>query len=264
MTKALALAAPAISRARIGFLLLGAGIASLMIVENDAIMKAVETLSQAGAPVVTKPIHRAAAIDPTRVQPFFLNAANAEERERAVRCMTDAIYYEAANEPEAGQRAVAQVVVNRVRDEHFPKSVCGVVYQGWERKTGCQFSFVCDGSITRRHADPAAWAALRPLAEQALNGHVVPEVGTATHYYATYVKPNWVRTVARVSLIGKHVFCSWKGKAGLPSALDEPYAGGEMQIAEAALDGVRQAVEHATRHTGRGVGRGARRGANLA
>ncbi len=259
MTKALALAAPAISRAHIGFLLLTASVATVMIVENDAIMHALETLSHAGAQVTTAPIRRAAS-DPTRVQPFFLNAANAEERDRAVRCMTDAIYYEAASEPEAGQRAVAQVVVNRVRDEHFPKSVCGVVYQGWERKTGCQFSFVCDGSITRRHADPVVWERLRPLAEQALSGRVVPEVGTATHYYATYVKPNWVRTVARVSLIGKHVFCSWKGKAGLPSALDEPYAGGEMQVAEAALDGVRQAAERITHR----AGRGGRRRADLA
>ena len=145
-----------------------------------------------------------------------------------------------------------------MRDKHFPKSVCGVVYEGWERRTGCQFSFVCDGSITRRHAAPVVWDRLRPLAEQALNGHVEPEVGTSTHYYADYVRPNWIHTVAQVTEIGKHVFCSWKGKAGLPSALAGVYGGNEFQVADAALDGVRAPVVKAAkvarvvvRHEGR-------------
>jgi hypothetical protein len=169
--------------------------------------------------------------------PFYLNAASPAEADRAVRCLTDAIYYEAANEPEEGQRAVAQVVVNRVRDPHFPKSVCGVVYEGWERHTGCQFSFVCDGSIRRRHADQALWDRLRPLAEQALAGYVVPEVGSATHYYAQYVRPNWVGTVDRITQIGAHIFCSWRGRAGFVSELTATYRGGEFGITDAVLDG---------------------------
>jgi hypothetical protein len=217
------------------------GAASLM--EGPQIAKALLTLAhangasakQGGAPT----LRRTELGDLNAVQPFFLKAANPAEQERAVRCLTDAIYYEAANEPEEGQRAVAQVVVNRVRDKHFPQSICGVVYEGWERRTGCQFSFVCDGSIHRRHADSADWDRLRPLAEQALSGHVEPEVGTATHYYAVYVRPNWLRSVAQITEIGKHVFCSWKGKAGRPSALDESYTGGEFKVADAALNGVR-------------------------
>jgi spore germination cell wall hydrolase CwlJ-like protein len=169
--------------------------------------------------------------------PFYLQAATPAEQARAVRCLTDAIYYEAANEPEEGQRAVAQVVVNRLRDPHFPKSVCGVVYEGWQRSTGCQFSFVCDGSIHRRHADQALWNRLRPLAEQALSGYVVPEVGSATHYYAQYVRPNWVGTVARITQIGAHIFCSWKGHAGFVSGLTATYQGGEFGISDAVLDG---------------------------
>jgi spore germination cell wall hydrolase CwlJ-like protein len=169
--------------------------------------------------------------------PFHLHAASPAEQARAVRCLTDAIYYEAATEPEQGQRAVAQVVVNRLRDPHFPKSVCGVVYEGWARRTGCQFSFVCDGSIRRRHADRALWDRLRPLAEQALSGYVVPEVGSATHYYAHYVRPNWVGTVARITQIGAHIFCSWKGHAGFVSGLTEAYQGGEFDISDAVLDG---------------------------
>jgi spore germination cell wall hydrolase CwlJ-like protein len=233
MTKALAVRA--FSRAQISFLLLGASTAALLITQNDAIVRALAALSQSAPTVVTRPIQR---LDPNLVQPFYLQTANAAEHERAVHCMTDALYYEAANEPEAGQRAVAQVIVNRVRDEHFPKSVCGVVYQGWERSTGCQFSFVCDGSINRRHADIALWTRLRRLAEQALDGHVEPAVGTSTHYYASYVRPNWVRSVAQVTKIGVHVFCSWKGKAGRPAALDMPYGGGEFGIANGVLNGL--------------------------
>jgi spore germination cell wall hydrolase CwlJ-like protein len=169
--------------------------------------------------------------------PFYLHAATSAEADRAVRCLTDAIYYEAASEPEEGQRAVAQVVVNRLRDPHFPKSVCGVVYEGWARPTGCQFSFVCDGSIRRRRADQATWDRLKPLAEQALAGYVVPEVGAATHYYAQYVRPNWVATVDRITQIGVHIFCSWKGRAGFASALNESYAGGEFAVSDAVLDG---------------------------
>lgn len=169
--------------------------------------------------------------------PFYLNAANPAEQARAVRCLTDAIYYEAASEPEEGQRAVAQVVVNRLRDPHFPKSVCGVVYEGWARRTGCQFSFVCDGSIRRRHADQALWDRLQPLARQALSGYVVPEVGSATHYYAQYVRPNWVGTVTRITQIGAHIFCSWKGRAGFVSGLTATYQGGEFGVSDAVLDG---------------------------
>jgi spore germination cell wall hydrolase CwlJ-like protein len=128
------------------------------------------------------------AVGSTSVTPFHLQA-NAADRALAVRCLTDAIYYEAATEPEAGQRAVAQVVINRLRDPHFPKSVCGVVYQGWRLKTGCQFSFTCDGSVRRRPAPAALWNKLVPLAQQALDGYVEPEVGAATFYYATYVQP---------------------------------------------------------------------------
>jgi len=247
MTKSLALSAPAVSRAWIGLPVLAAalmgGVAAL---HAPQIGRVLSNLIDPCATSIEKPdisrLLRGPAVAADVVQPFFLHAANPAEQDRAVRCLTDAIYYEAANEPVEGQRAVAQVVVNRVRDKHFPKSVCGVVFEGWERRTGCQFSFVCDGSIRRRHADPAAWDRVRPIAEAALNGYVVPEVGTATHYYATYVRPNWIRTVSQVTEIGKHVFCSWKGKAGLPTSLASAYGGGEFQVADAALDGVRKAV----------------------
>src|SRR5690606_25902319 len=105
------------------------------------------------------------------------------DRRRAIRCLTQAAYYAAALEPRNGQEAVAQVVLNRVRDPNFPASVCGVVYQGAERVTGCQFSFTCDGSLART---PIAWAWNRAesVARAALDGFVADWVGTATHYHA--------------------------------------------------------------------------------
>ncbi|HEV7232615.1 MAG TPA: cell wall hydrolase, partial [Sphingorhabdus sp.] len=118
-------------------------------------------------------------------RPFVMRAGSLEHS-RALKCLTDAIYYEAANEPDAGQRAVAQVILNRMRHPTYPNSVCGVIYQGSERATGCQFSYSCDGSMARIPAR-AAWLRAGRVAAQALAGSVYAPVGMATHYHATYV-----------------------------------------------------------------------------
>ena len=104
-----------------------------------------------------------------------------------------AVYFEAGFQPLAGKRAVAQVVVNRVRDRNFPHSVCGVVYQGWRRGVGCQFSFVCDGSLWRRPPTDEEMASAKAVARQALSGYVETAVGTATHYHSRRVNPAWAR-----------------------------------------------------------------------
>ena len=168
--------------------------------------------------------------------PFVLRAASPAERERAVRCLTNAIYYEAALESVDGRRAVAQVVLNRLRDPNFPKSVCGVVYQGWERLTGCQFSFTCDGALLREPI-AALWNEDRKIAEAALNGYVMASVGSATHYHADYVAPYWAPALVKLSQIGAHIFYRWPGHAGLPGAFTAAYQGGEMRLSEAALNG---------------------------
>jgi|GEM_PF-4931815 len=162
------------------------------------------------------------------VEPFVLGERSAAEREQAVGCLTEAIYYEAGFEPASGQRAVAQVVLNRVRDLNFPATICGVVYQGWERATGCQFSFVCDGSRLRRPPQPGQWARARRIAERALDGHVEVEVGTATHYHTEAVRPSWRSTLVEITQVGEHVFYRWPGRAGLPTAMRDRYAGGEF------------------------------------
>jgi len=177
-----------------------------------------------------------AAIPTGPASPFILHASSEAERARAVRCLTDAIYYEAALEPEAGQRAVAQVVLNRVRDPNFPKSVCGVVFQGWNQPPGCQFSFTCDGSLARAPI-ASIWQRARGYAEQALNGYVMAGVGSATHYHANYVSPWWRATVVKIAQVGAHIFYRWPGSAGLPGALTGRYAGGEFRISDAVLTG---------------------------
>jgi hypothetical protein len=176
----------------------------------------------------------AGALPDGAVAPFFMPAADRAERDRAGHCLAEAVYYEAGFEPVDGQRAVAQVVLNRVRDPNFPDTVCGVVYQGWWRRTGCQFSFVCDGSLVRRPPGDDEWSRARAVAEQALNGYVVTAVGAATHYHTDYVNPYWRRSVVEVAKVGTHIFYSWKGKAGRPAALVQQYAGGEVGYWQAA------------------------------
>jgi spore germination cell wall hydrolase CwlJ-like protein len=158
-------------------------------------------------------------------QPFILRAGSVEHS-RALKCLTDAIYYEAANEPDAGQRAVAQVILNRMRHPTYPNSVCGVIYQGSERATGCQFSYSCDGSMARIPAR-AAWLRAQRVAAAALAGSVYAPVGLATHYHATYVYPYWAPSLNFIGTIGAHRFYNWKGSAGRQSAFFRRYAGRE-------------------------------------
>ena len=156
-------------------------------------------------------------------RPFIMRSGSVAHS-RALKCLTDAIYYEAANEPDAGQRAVAQVILNRMRHPTYPNSVCGVIYQGSERATGCQFSYSCDGSMTRIPAR-ASWLRAQRVAAAALAGSVYAPVGMATHYHATYVYPYWAPSLNFVGTIGAHRFYSWKGSAGRQSAFFRSHAG---------------------------------------
>jgi spore germination cell wall hydrolase CwlJ-like protein len=160
----------------------------------------------------------------TKVAPF-VSGAQGDDASRALDCLTAAVYYEARSEPTDGQRAVAQVVLNRVRNPAFPASVCGVVYQGSTRSTGCQFTFTCDGSLLFRR-EPGAWERARNVAEAALAGEVYAPVGAATYYHTTAVSPWWARSYARVATIGAHIFYS----LGNALAFRQQYAGVEPGI----------------------------------
>jgi spore germination cell wall hydrolase CwlJ-like protein len=165
--------------------------------------------------------------------PFVMGLDNAIDSARALDCMTAAIYYEAANQPLDGQRAIAQVVINRMRHPAYPKTVCGVVFQGSGRPTGCQFTFTCDGSLTRTPA-PKLWATARAVAHAALSGYVFAGIGHATHYHTVWVVPYWNTSLTKVAVVGAHVFFRWNGGWGLPPAFRGQYAGNEPAVTTAA------------------------------
>lgn len=179
--------------------------------------------------------------------PFRLSAQNGDlfARASAIDCLTAAVYYEAASESLEGQRAVAQVILNRMRHPAYPHSVCGVVYQGAERVTGCQFSFTCDGSLARRPSQNG-WAVARAVAIAALNGFIERSVGTATHYHADYVVPYWASTLDKVATIGAHIFYRWRGYWGQRRAFGESYAGESQMPVMPSLAGDSDAFEVGT------------------
>lgn len=129
----------------------------------------------------------------------------AADQTRAIDCMTAAIAYEAGYEPLAGREAVAQVILNRVREPRFPKTVCGVVFEGSQRRTGCQFTFTCDGSLLRRLRSEVVESA-RATAVSVLSGYAPDRVRGATHYHANYVNPYWAATGQMTAQIGAHLF----------------------------------------------------------
>lgn len=131
---------------------------------------------------------------------------------RELDCLTSALYYEARGEGQAGMEAVAQVIVNRARHPDFPKSLCGVIYQGAGRGRGCQFSFACDGSM-RRRTEGALWDRAREVAERAMEGRVSQAVGNSTFFHATRISPSW-RGLTRVATVGRHVFYRHSGARG--------------------------------------------------
>ena len=166
-------------------------------------------------------------------KPFIMTPTDIVQYSRALDCLSAAIFYEAANETPQGQAAVAQVIVNRMRHPAYPKTICGVVFQGSERTTGCQFSFTCDGAMGRPPSIEG-WARARAVASAALNGSVAADVGMATHYHANYVSPYWAERLVKVRQIGVHIFYRWTGSWGLPFAFSRQHAGEEPVILKMA------------------------------
>ena len=121
-------------------------------------------------------------------------------------CLANGIYFEARSESARGQAAVAQVILNRVRNPAYPNSICGVVYQNDSWFNRCQFSFACDGR-RKRIDSPAAYKTAQDIAMAVTAGKIfIPEVGSSTHYYAQYVHPGWARTLQKMTKIGLHIF----------------------------------------------------------
>jgi hypothetical protein len=125
---------------------------------------------------------------------------------RAERCLANAVYFEARDQPYKGQVAVAQVVMNRVFSGFYPEDVCGVIYQNADRHLACQFTFACDGK-RKTINERGAWARANRIAKETLAGKLYEQaVGTATHYHALYVHPNWVREMHKLARYGIHSF----------------------------------------------------------
>ncbi|MDB5581816.1 MAG: cell wall hydrolase [Bradyrhizobium sp.] len=224
---------------------------------SRSVRQGVQPLAPPGAPPVTavdyQPIAPQTAVEINSAVPIesvgpaakpFRIATDTPTWDRAAHCLAQAVYYEAETESLDGQRAVAQVVLNRVRSRAFPDSVCGVVYQGSERTTGCQFTFTCDGSL-KREPSSAGWQRALTVATSALQGKVYAPVGNATHYHANYVVPYWAASMAKIRVIGAHDFYRWPGNWRAATYFSQRYANIEPQQIVALAAGTAPPVQSA-------------------
>ncbi len=162
-----------------------------------------------------------------RAPSTVFRAAGPADQFRSLQCLAEAVYYEARSESEDGQRAVAQVVLNRVRHPAYPGSVCGVVYQGPLRAGGgCQFTFTCDGALVRIPSGED-WTRARRIAAEALAGFVYAPGGLATNYHTHQVLPDWAFRLAKTNVIGNHIFYRMPGAWGGAAAFSQAYRGRE-------------------------------------
>ena len=162
----------------------------------------------------------------------FVYAGGGDAKARARDCLAAAMLYEAGDDAK-GQQAVGQVVINRARHPAFPKSICGVVFQGSERTTGCQFTFTCDGALARRYSD-AAWQHARNNADLMLSGGTYPRVGLATHYHTDWVRPYWSDSLEKIAIVDTHLFFRWPGYWGTPGAFRGAVSGSDGPVAKLA------------------------------
>jgi hypothetical protein len=180
-----------------------------------------------GAPVYASADARAVMLDAVLRGPSATveqdAPAEAQIDARQHSCLSQAIYYEARGETQQGQVAVAEVIMNRVRSRAYPNSICGVVYQGSARATGCQFTFTCDGSLGHRPRG-RAWDRAQRVATAIMLGYTRPLTNHATHYHTTAVNPVWSAGLVPTTQIGVHKFYRF------------PRGAEERAVYQAALD----------------------------
>ncbi len=139
-------------------------------------------------------------------RPRYADLVDPDMAAREQRCLAEAVYFEARSEPEEGQAAVAQVVLNRVKSGLYPSTICGVVYQNRHRHLACQFTFACEGK-SLRITESEPWSRASRVAKAVLEGETyLEDVGGSTHYHANYVNPRWARKLKRMDKIGRHIF----------------------------------------------------------
>ncbi len=145
-----------------------------------------------------------------------LPAAIIPPREKQSECLAEVLYYEARGEGTEGQKAVAEVVLQRTRDHNYPGTICGVVYEGAQPSNkGCQVSFACDGAM-RQPKERTSWERMRKLAEAIVSGAVklAGETGHAIAYHSIDIRPAWAETMVKTAQIGNHVFYRRDPQAG--------------------------------------------------
>ena len=168
-----------------------------------------------------KPANFVAAHADLSDRPGYASLIDPADSARQMRCLAEAIYFESRSEPEAGQAAVAQVVLNRVRSGIYPTTVCGVVYQDRERPFACQFSFACEGKSLKVE-EPGPWATATRIAEGVVKGQLTdPRFASAINYHAAYVRPFWAPTLKKLDRVGLHIFYAMRpGLYWAPGALN--------------------------------------------
>ena len=123
----------------------------------------------------------------------------------SLKCLSEALYFEARGESVKGQFAVAEVILNRVASPAYPDDVCGVIHQGTGRKYQCQFTYTCDG-VPEKIREADAFEQVSKIAQVSLSGVAQPLTDGATHYHTKHVSPSWARKFPRTASIGVHHF----------------------------------------------------------
>ncbi|MEO0413048.1 MAG: cell wall hydrolase [Pseudomonadota bacterium] len=166
------------------------------LTRSETAVQPILTVAPTGLPQLHGDLHALIS----DVQPEISQELHPEEM-----CLAQAVYFEARSEPVEGQLAVAQVVLNRVLDERYPTTICGVVFQGEHRRNKCQFSFACDG-LSDTPYNRLAWTEAKAISHVALQGYWDDLTATATHYHADYVMPYWGEILEARVQHGRHIF----------------------------------------------------------
>uniref|UniRef100_UPI0035CA4E1A cell wall hydrolase n=1 Tax=uncultured Sphingomonas sp. TaxID=158754 RepID=UPI0035CA4E1A len=196
-------------RARAGWPILLGMVVAIIVLWTCLTYASFDVPSRAHLPLTAAQARASNAAVPFVARPLlparrFVFHGGPAAREQATECLATAALYEAGTN-RRNQKAVIQVILNRVRLPGFPKTVCGVVYQGAGRATGCQFSFTCDGSLARR-TEHVGWQQARASARRALDGHVFAAVGRASHYHADWMVPYWRASLDKIAKVDTHIF----------------------------------------------------------
>jgi spore germination cell wall hydrolase CwlJ-like protein len=116
-------------------------------------------------------------------------------------CLAKNIYHEAGYESDLGKYAVAQVTINRLQDERWPKTICEVVMEPY------QFSWTNNPNARWFKPNNQAWVRSKEIAYEVLEKGVrIRTLENAYFFHADYVKPVWRSNRDRIAQIDRHIF----------------------------------------------------------